>query len=142
MIGSKLWVVNIRRFGTPLKGLGVTGRTVFKGCLNSIWKAIYLIKFEALPPRDGSQVQRCNLAPIFYSKFLCKIVVGVHLGVHLGVHFCKTWVYILTKKRAPPREETCTLDRVFAVKCMVKGIETYIFYLRRGKVLKRLSSVQ
>ena len=87
MIGSKLWVVNIRRFGTPLKGLGVTGRTVFKGCLNSIWKAIYLIKFEALTPRDGSQVQRCNLAPIFLFQIFAQNRSGSTLGSTLGSTF-------------------------------------------------------
>ena len=87
MIGSKLWVVNIRRFGTPLKGLGVTGRTVFKGCLNSIWKAIYLIKFEALTPRDGSQVQRCNLAPIFLFQIFAQTRSGSTLGSTLGSTF-------------------------------------------------------
>lgn len=103
---------------------------------------IYLDRLEALTPRDGSQVQRCNLTLIFfYSKFLRKIGVGGHLDGHLDGHFCSTWVDILTKKRPPPGVETYTLDRIFAPKYMVKGVENYIFYLRCGKVLKRLSSV-
>ena len=83
-----------------------------------------------------------QLGSHFYSKFLCKIGVGLHLDLHLGLHFCKTWVYILTKKRPSPRGETYTLDRVFAPKYIVKGVENYIFYLRRGKMLKRLNFVQ
>jgi len=68
--------------------------------------------------------------------------LDVRLDVHLGVHFCATWVCILTHNEGCSKMGICAIVFVFTVKSIVKDIENYIFYLRRIKVLKRLSSVQ
>lgn len=78
----------------------------------------------------------------FYSKFLCKMGLDVRLDVHLDVHFCATWVCILTHGGGCSKMEICAIVFVFTIKGMAKDIENYIFYLRRIKVLKRLSFVQ
>lgn len=87
---------------------------------------------------------RCSDAT--WLPFLFQIFVQNRSGSTLGSTFGSTFLQNLglhfNEKRPSPRGETYTLDRVFAPKYIVKGVENYIFYLRRGKMLKRLNFVQ